>query len=66
MQLKGDTYTCPGCRHFRQNPLLQDLVERDDRSNLKFCNCEHCPQRAERRAGVGFDLVPVKPKTQAV
>jgi hypothetical protein len=35
--------------------LLQDLVERDDRSNLKFCNCEHCLK--ERNGGPALDSI---------
>jgi hypothetical protein len=41
MQLEWDTYTCPKCEHFWQDPSLQDVAE-DDSANLKFCNCEYC------------------------
>lgn len=42
MPLEGDTYTCGDCGHFRQNPLLQTLVERDNPGNLRFCKCAYC------------------------
>ena len=42
MRLGRDTYTCEKCRHFEQDPSLQDIVERDDPGNLKFCRCNHC------------------------
>jgi hypothetical protein len=42
MNLAGDTYTCDKCGHFRQNSLLQSLIERQDRENLRFCKREYC------------------------
>jgi hypothetical protein len=42
MPLADDTYTCKKCGHFRQDPLLQSIVERDDWANLKFCKCKYC------------------------
>ena len=42
MVLGLSLYKCEKCPHFEQNLDLQDIVERDDPSNLRFCNCEHC------------------------
>jgi hypothetical protein len=42
MRLAANIYTCEQCGHFWHNPLLQTLIERDDRSNLKFCDCAYC------------------------
>jgi hypothetical protein len=44
MRLSWDTYACENkqCGHFRQDPHLQDIMERDDPANLKFCNCAYC------------------------
>lgn len=47
MNLVGDTYMCEKCGHFRQNPGLQGLVEREDRANLRFCKCEYCLKEQE-------------------
>jgi hypothetical protein len=50
MRLGRDTYTCENkdCGHFAQDPSLHDIVERDDPSNLRFCNCRYC---LEQRGG---------------
>jgi hypothetical protein len=50
MPLAGDTYTCEKCGHFRQNPSLQSIVEREDSANLKFCNCEFCLKKRDTAA----------------
>ena len=42
MNLVEDSYKCEQCGHFRQNPQLQTLLERGDRTNLTFCKCEYC------------------------
>lgn len=49
MRLGWDTYTCKKCGHFSQDPSLHDIVERDDPSNLKFCNCDYC---VNQRGGI--------------
>ena len=51
MRLGWDTYTCENekCKHFVQAVELQDIVERDDSANLRFCNCEYC---LKKRNGV--------------
>ena len=33
---------CDKCKHFTQDPMRQNVIERDDPANLKFCNCEYC------------------------
>jgi tRNA(Ile2) C34 agmatinyltransferase TiaS len=42
MRLGRIAYTCEKCGHFEQDPSLQDIVERDDPANLKYCNCDYC------------------------
>lgn len=44
MHLGWDTYSCENekCGHFDQDVMLQDIIERDDPANLKFCNCMYC------------------------
>jgi hypothetical protein len=44
MLLAWDAYTCENkqCGHFEQDIMLQDIIERDDPANLKYCNCGHC------------------------
>ena len=42
MNLVGDTYACEKCGHFRQDPTLQSILERQNPENLKFCKCEYC------------------------
>jgi ribosomal protein S27AE len=43
----SDTYTCGQCSHFRQDRQLQDIMEHDDPTKIKICNCTYCVQ--ERR-----------------
>jgi len=51
MQLGWDTYTCENkqCGHFRQDPHLQDIMERDDPTKLRFCNCAYCVEQRDGR-----------------
>jgi tRNA(Ile2) C34 agmatinyltransferase TiaS len=48
MRLGSDTYTCEKCGHFEQDIMLHDIVERDDPTNLKECNCEYCLKERDR------------------
>lgn len=45
MLLRWDTYKCEKCGHFSQDISLQDIVERDDPSNLRFCKCDYCQKQ---------------------
>jgi hypothetical protein len=45
MRLGWDTYQCDSCPHFRQDMMLQDVMERDDPENLKLCKCEYCQKQ---------------------
>jgi hypothetical protein len=42
MRLGWDLYTCEKCGHFDQDISLHDIVERDDPSFLRECQCAHC------------------------
>jgi len=57
MRLGGDTYTCEKCGHFEQDPSLQDIVERDDPANLKFCSCEYCLKELGSKRLLGQCLI---------
>lgn len=46
MRLGWDTYTCEKCGHFEQDIMLQDIVERDDPANLRYCNCGYCLKKS--------------------
>lgn len=48
MRLGRDTYTCEKCGHFDQDISLQDIVERDDPGNLRYCNCEYCLKQSHK------------------
>jgi len=49
MRLGRDRYTCAKCKHFVQAVELQDIVERDDPENLRFCKCEYCVKQGQRQ-----------------
>jgi len=35
-------YRCEKCLHFDQDMMRQDILERDNPSNLKICECDYC------------------------
>jgi hypothetical protein len=51
MRLQFDTYTCDGCEHFRQEPSLHDISERDG-GHRKFCECTFCIERRALRTRI--------------
>jgi hypothetical protein len=42
--LNGMAY-CDKCPHSTQDLMRQDVIERDDPANLKFCNCDYCKRQ---------------------
>jgi hypothetical protein len=57
MRLGWDTYTCEKCGHFEQDISLQDIVERDDPGNLRYCDCNYCLKRREGKTTLEFTLL---------